>query len=245
MKAALISNHATADFSANERRMVQLAESAVSMGARFLVFPEAAATGLRDTGDPERDYMLAEVLGSSRNKKWQEFAERNRVWFAAGLLERFQRMIFDSYVIFDPSGRLALHYRRIDPGWRRPSDDQGIYCVGERVEIIQTPFGRAGVLVCGDLWDDLIVQRMKSLKPDYILFPFLRALNPENDWPVEFREYCERFRMLGGRTLAVNLYEGEEQEDSFGGAWFVERDGNIISNLREGREGILIVDTSN
>lgn len=244
MKAALVSNNVTGDFKENRRTILALAESALDMGAELIVFPETAATGLADTGEAEHDLMIAENVSGPLCQEWGAFAKSSKVWFAAGLLERNGCRIYDSYVILDPEGNLALHYRRIDPHWHRPADDPQIYSVGEEAKTVMTPFGKLGVLVCGDVWDDGIVARMKALEPDYLLYPFLRARDQGKEWQAEFVEYCKRFSMVGVRTLAVNLYEGAGTEDSFGGAWFVDGRGRILSNLPEEGMGVLLVDTA-
>ncbi len=244
MKAALISNRIDADFGANERRILELAVDAVDQGAELIVFPEAAATGLADTGDVAHDLEIAEEVPGILSEDWRTFAKSKGVWFAAGLLERDAGKIYDSCVLFDPLGNLVLHYRRIDPHWHRPGDDASIYCVGEDLHVIRTPFGRLGVLICGDLWDDGVVERMKALGPDLLLYPFLRARDPRKEWSDEFREYCERFRMVGAVTLAVNLFEGEEEGSAFGGAWLVDRSGRVLASLPEEEEGVLFVDTT-
>ncbi len=244
MKAAIVSNKVTGNFEENRRTILALAESALDMGAELIVFPEAAATGLADTGEVKHDLRIAETVSGPLCEEWGAFAKSSKVWFAAGLLEREGARIYDSYVFFDPEGNLALHYRRIDPHWHRPEDDPQIYCVGEGVKTVMTPFGKLGVLVCGDVWDDGIVARMKALEPEYLLYPFLRARDPGKEWPAELEEYCKRFSMIGARTLAVNLYEGEGTDDSFGGAWFVDEKGWVLSSLPMEGEGILFVDTA-
>lgn len=246
MKAALISNLATRDFEVNQLRILELAGSAVEKGVKLLLFPEAAATGLSDTGEPTHDLEVAEPIPGPRNEEWQRFAEKHEVWLAAGLLEKNGESIYDSAVLFDPQGRLSLHYRRIDPHWHRPDDDPAIYCVGADIPVIDTPFGRTGFLICGDLWNDRIVARLKELKPDILLYPFLRSVekgkNPRKVWPKELSEYQKRWAMSGSTVLAVNLFEGDSQDASIGGAWYVGKDGKILGSLAILKEGILLVD---
>lgn len=245
-KAALISNLATADFNANQRRILKLAVSALEQGAKFLLFPEAAATGLCDTGDPAHDLKIAEPIPGSLSEEWRRFAKEHTIWLAAGLLERDGGRVFDSAILFNPQGKLALHYRRIDPHWHRPGDDSAIYCVGADLPVIQTPLGRTGFLICGDLWDDETVRRFKESRADILLYPFLRSIGSGNDpsevWSEELRDYQERWVMTNATVLAVNLYQGDSPDASIGGAWYVGKEGGILESIPILEEGILIVD---
>jgi hypothetical protein len=62
MKAAIISSLATLDISMNQTRNPQLASDAFEMGAKLIIFTEAAATGLINSGNPDEDYMVAARL---------------------------------------------------------------------------------------------------------------------------------------------------------------------------------------
>lgn len=60
-------------------RMVELAGQAESAGADLVLFCEAAPTGVRITGDPERDLALGETIPGA-------YAERFRAMNAAALV---------------------------------------------------------------------------------------------------------------------------------------------------------------
>ncbi|MEA3310894.1 MAG: carbon-nitrogen hydrolase family protein [candidate division WOR-3 bacterium] len=246
MKAALISNLASDDFDENQKRILELAGEAADTGTGFILFPEAAATGLANTGDPEHDLKIAEEMPGPRNSQWQEFAKERGVWFAAGLLERDAGRIYDSCVLFDPQGNLALHYRRNDPHWHYSEDNPAIYCEGTDIPVVETGFGRVAMLICGDLWDDDILAKLTAQKPDYLLYPMIRSLDKADDikkaWVKELPGYCERWAKTGATVLAVNIYEGKSPDASIGGAWFVDSDGKVIGSLPVLQEGTLLVD---
>ncbi len=246
MKAALICNLTSGDFQANQRRIFELAQQAIQMGARFLLFGEAAATGLCNIGKPEHDLKIAEEIPGCRNQQWREFAKKHEVYFSAGLLEKEDGRMYDSGLLFNPAGELILHYRRIHSGWRWPNDNPQIYCTGEDLAMVETEIGKIGMLICGDLWNDDIIKRFAEQEPDYLLYPFLRSLKKnasvKDVWPHELQRYTQRWSQTGAVTLAVNLYQGTKPECSFGGAWFVGKDGKIISELSVWQQGILLVD---
>lgn len=245
MKVALISNLVTDDFQANQRRILEFASEAVELGARMIVFPEAAATGLVNTGEPEHDLQIAEAIPGPRNEQWREFAKEHETYFAAGLLEKEDGRMYDSGVLFDPQGELILHYRRIHPGWRWPDDDPQIYCTGEALPVVETDIGKVGMLICGDLWSDGVAARFKEQQPDYLLHLLARSVDAKDvskTWVEELPNYCQRWAETGAAILAVNLYEGDDKDASIGGAWCFARDGGIINSLPVLQEGILLVD---
>jgi len=246
-RVALISNLVTKDVARNQRRILALANQAADRGAKLIVFPEAAATDLINTGDPEQDRQIAEPIPDLRNEQWRELAIARRVYLAAGLLERDGERLYDIGVLFDPQGKLVLRYRRNDPGWHYAKDDPTGYCQGNEIPIVQTEFGSVGMLICGDLWDDEILTRLSGNSPDCLIYIMSRSLPASGSiqrmWnEEELPAYCERWSKTRASTLAVNLYGGKHEGSSIGGAWFVDSRGKIIDSLPPGQEGILLID---
>ncbi len=246
MKAAIISNRVTANFQANQSRILGLASAAVRKGAKLVLFPEAAATGLANTGFPNIDLEIAEPVPGSRNDEWRSFASDNGVFFAAGLLERAAGNIFDSALLFDPDGDLVLHHRRNDSDWHMPDDDNSVYQEGTEIPVVETPLGRVAFLICGDLWNDDVLGRLKTGEPDYLLYPFARdfvaADDTEESWSAELTHYRERWRQTGAVVLAANLLCDCPEHASTGGAWHTDRSGKVLASLPIHKEGVLLID---
>jgi len=244
MKAALITNLVTGDFEKNQKRILELADDAVKRGAGLVVFGEAAATGLINTGELEHDIKIAEPVPGPRNTEWGKFARDRGVYFAAGLIERDGRRMYDSALLYDPGGNLILHYRRNDPGWLHPGDDREVYRVGTEIRFTETPFGKVGFLVCGDLWSNEVVERFKAEIPRYLIYIMERTFNTSQDihkdWESELEAYWQRLSITGCSVLAVNLLR--EGFISLGSAWYMDGKGKVHSLLPAGMEGALIVD---
>ncbi len=246
MKAAIISNLVTMDISMNQTRILQLASDAVEMGAKFIVFPEAAATGLINSGNPDEDYMVAETIPGPRNEEWRDFASDHGTYFAAGLLEREDKRIFDSAVLFNPEGELILHYRRNDSGWHFQNDDSSVYCEGLEIHLADSIIGKIAFLICGDLWNDEVLTRLKNKNPDYLLYLFARNImsneQKESTWKLELSAYKERWLSSGVNVLASNLLCEYPQFKSIGGAWYISDNGQVFSESGIFQESILIID---
>ncbi|TFG32821.1 carbon-nitrogen hydrolase family protein [Candidatus Thorarchaeota archaeon] len=246
MKGAIVSNRVGLDFDVNQNRILELAAKSVDAGAEFILFPEAAATGLVNTGNPETDRRIAETIPGPRNTEWRDFASEHGVYFGAGLLEREGDSIFDSAVLYNPEGELILHYRRNDPGWHSVDDDPSVYCEETQVPVVDSPIGRLAFLICGDLWNDEVLERLKNKKPDYLLYLFARDIEPkeriESIWMVEVQAYRERWKESGSNVLVVNLLCDRQGFESIGGAWFVDNRGKLVAVSPILQENILFVD---
>ncbi|MFW9958400.1 MAG: carbon-nitrogen hydrolase family protein [Candidatus Odinarchaeota archaeon] len=246
MKAAIISNCVTSDFQTNQSRILELAAIAVKRGAELVLFPEAAATGLANIGYPTIDFNIAEQVPGPRNKGWKAFASENGVFFAAGLLEKEGENIYDSALLFDPNGDLVLHYRRNDSGWHVSEDDPEVYREGSEIPIVATDFGRVAFLICGDLWNDEVMGKLKIRNPNMLLYPFARGLDAthdiESEWNKELKSYIDRWKETGAVVLAANSFCESPNHSSVGGAWCIDAAGKIRASAPILKESVLLVE---
>ena len=177
-----------------------------------------------------------------------EAARADSLYVAAGLLERNGDMLYDSAVLIAPDGEIALRYRRIDPHWHGPRADPSVYREGLDLPVAHTPLGSFAFVICGDLFDDDIVARVRQLKPDWLLFPFARCFDDgsydQERWDREEKPvYAERVASAGAVTLMANyLADRAFDGGSFGGAMVVSGDGEVIAAYPLGRPGMLVLD---
>ena len=170
------------------------------------------------------------------------------VWAALGLLERDASALYDSAVLIDSRGRIHMRYRRIQPQWHGKEADPSVYRQGSEAESVATPFGTVSFLICGDLFDDAILARVRALEPDLVLFPFARCfstdVDPQKQWEeTEQQEYTRRVRLLGAQTLMTNYLAGRDLNGgAFGGAFVVKGDGKVTHAWPLSRSGILFAD---
>jgi predicted amidohydrolase len=246
MKAAIISNRVTTDHRENQKKILKLALESIRKGAELILFPEAAATGLANSGDARADLTIAETVPGPRNDEWRILASENRIYFAAGLLERSGTSIFDSAVLFDPEGELVLHYRRNDSGWHMRDDDPYVYREGTEIPTAKTAFGKVAFLICGDLWNDQVLGKLKRRSPDLLLYPFARDFDAiqdiELEWNTELISYKERWKESGARVLAANLFCENSRHTSIGGTWYIDTMGKILASSPILKESVLLVD---
>jgi len=165
------------------------------------------------------------------------------------MLERQETRLYDSAVLLKPDGSVALRYRRNEAGWHGRDADPEVYRQGEDLPVAETPFGVVAFLLCGDLFDDAIVARFKGLGADLMLFPFARCFSDgtadQTRWDTEeLPEYARRVQMAGTPALMTNyLTDGSLPDDnSFGGAFAISAEGEVLASHPLGEEGMLIVE---
>ncbi len=246
MRVGLLSPQISINPIDNQREVLLLAEKAVAQGAEFIILPEAVVTGLTNTGYPEYDYTLTESLLGPITSQWQEFAYANGVYFAAGFLERDRDLIYDSAVLFNPKGAIALHYRRIDPGWIRKNDNPEIYRMGNEINTSETALGRIAFLICGDLWNDAVRHKLLLMKPDVVLYLFARAFTfskkGTHNWEYELSVYTKRWASLKANVIAVNLLGDGTRDTSIGGAWTLRRNKPLQEVIPVLHSGFSVID---
>ena len=243
MKAALLAPRVTADPAVNLARIERMAADGVASGARLILLPEAVLTGLNNNDDPAHDLPLGQSIPGPATDRLGAFTRRHGLWLGFGLLEREGDTLYDSAVLLGPDGAVVLTYRRNQPQWHGKDADPTVYRQGSDIGVAQTPFGRVGFLLCGDLSDDGIVSRFRALRPDWLLFPFARS--DQARWDTEeLPQYAQRVKLAQTPALMVN-YIGDSSlpdDNSFGGAFFISAEGEVRARLPLGVEGSLIVE---
>jgi predicted amidohydrolase len=151
MKVALVVPKLTSDEFTNVNAIKKYIHSAADNGAQFVLFPEAALTGLVNNDDPKHDLPLGEPVPGFVTEQIGKICETRKVWTALGLLETDNGAMYDSAILIDPLGDIKMKYRRIQPQWHGKKADATVYRQGSHVEKAITPFGSVSFLICGDL----------------------------------------------------------------------------------------------
>lgn len=208
--------------------VMRLVEQAVSDGAGFILLPEVVMTGLSNNDDPAHDLPLGEPVPGPATDAFGAFCTRKRVWLGFGLLEREEAFLFDSAIVIGPDGLIHLKYRCNNPCWHDRNADPLVYRQGTEIAKAETPIGSAAFLVCGDLFDDNVVDRFQALKPDVLLFPIACGYETCKDvsmaqrlWDEqEMPKYITHIGKAGALTLMVNSvgHPTLAHDNGFGGA---------------------------
>ena len=151
----------------NRKGLEQSVREAARNGSKIVVLPETAIPGYMSHDNCQTwqvdDRPLSETLQGVPAKSVAEpvpgpstnafgaLAKELGVYLTVPLVEIDvqQNKYFNTLVLMGPDGKLALHYRKLNPylwaerGWASPGD--------RGHQFLDTPYGRLGLLVCFDI----------------------------------------------------------------------------------------------
>ena len=141
---------------ANLSEAERLIGMAAAQGARLVVLPEYFAI----MGSKESDKVaVREAEGKGPIQKFlARVAKQHKIWLVGGsvpLEASDPKKVRNSCLVYDDKGKLAARYDKIhlfglDLGNERYREEETIE-PGDRVVVVDTPFGRVGLSVCYDL----------------------------------------------------------------------------------------------
>jgi N-carbamoylputrescine amidase len=242
LKAALIVNRIKDSIDENLEDILRYVKTAGEYGCDLVVLPEAALTGLWLTDDPKRDIDLGLSMDDPRISELCALALEHNINIAFGMLEKFENKLYDTALFINRQGKIALKYQRISKGWR-DANQETIYKEGQTIGTYDSDIGKVCFLICGDLFDDGLSERVKELNAEFLIFPFARSFIEgviiKEMWENEaFYEYIERIKRTGTITLGTNYID----DYCFGGAFVVDENGSVMANMEVLREGILVAE---
>jgi predicted amidohydrolase len=145
-------------------------------GADIVLLPEALPLGwthpsAREQAEPIPDGEWCHALS--------EAARRNKVWVCAGALERDRDRIFNSAVLINSEGEVVLAHRKIN----ELEIAHDLYAQGDWLNVVNTPFGRIGVMICADAFakDQAISRALAMMGAQIILSPCSWAVPADHD----------------------------------------------------------------
>ena len=131
------------DFAPNLARVVDLIGQRRE-GTDLIVFPEATLTGF-PTRENVRD--VAEPLDGASLTAVRDAARAAKVGVAVGLAERDGDRFYNTTVLIDERGDIALRYRKTHL-W---ATDVGVFTPGDRFEVCEFKGMTVGILICYDI----------------------------------------------------------------------------------------------
>ena len=129
-----------------EREFMRM-EEALSSGAELLVTIEAF-NQLINPFDKRYDFSeFAEPKDGALMKRFSALALKYSAYIVAGLLTLEEGRVYNSAVLFAPSGEIAGIYHKV----HLPAGEEKYVTPGDSYEVYETPYGNIGMLVCWDL----------------------------------------------------------------------------------------------
>jgi predicted amidohydrolase len=113
----------------------------------------------------------------------QHQAAANSIHLAAGFVERAGNRLFNAAVLIAPSGQVLLHHRKLNElALAAP-----LYSPGSSLAVADTAFGRAGLLICADLFPTTLeyARALARMRAQWILSPSAWAVEAHHDNTLE------------------------------------------------------------
>lgn len=233
------------DRQGNFRRIEYALQTARAGHADIATFPECAILGWEN---PDAHTLATPIPGADSNRV-AALARKYGLMISIGLNEKDGSKLYDSAILVDKTGKLLWKYRKLNvlPELMKPP-----YSVGKPsgIGIVETRFGRIGVVICADTFTDAYARRVTSLKPDLMLVPYGWAA-PVDKWP-EHEKNLERLVASRaklwkcptvGTDLVGEMTHGPWKGYTYGGASVVaDASGKVIEVLRDRDTDLRVVE---
>ena len=160
----------------NADRLEQRFHQAADGGAQLAVAPEGILEGyvvdeiIAGQAPAERMDEVALTMRSPLIRRFRDLAASREICLAFGLAERCDDGVFNCAVFIDHKGRVRGKYHKMQlaEGY---CDSWWFNRLGERSRAFDTPFGRAGFLICNDRWNDDVARIPVLDGAQYLLIP--------------------------------------------------------------------------
>ena len=174
------------DREGNLVRIENAISDAKAGGAEIVVFPETMLFGWVNPVAHERAYPIP----GKDSDLLSEMARKHDLFVCIGLSEKEGNQLYDTAVLIDSDGQILLKHRKRNILTELMSPP---YSQGKTVKVANTPWGKVGLLICADSFDQQILDEMSELSPDLMLIPYGWAA-PEDAWPEHGKELVKTVR---------------------------------------------------
>jgi predicted amidohydrolase len=203
-------------------------------GAEIICFPETIILGWVNSDAHKRAYSIP----GKDSERLCKLSRDYQVYLCVGLAEKDGRKLYDSVILTDDKGKILLKHRKINLLSELMNPP---YTAGKNIDVVETEFGKIGLLICADTHRDDILNRMAVLKPDLLLVPYGYAAE-ENKWPGHGKELEKVVKKAAKKTgapvvgtnLVGEITKGPWKGRIYGGhSIAVDKTGKAISIAKD------------
>jgi predicted amidohydrolase len=255
VKIAAIQMDCSKDPQTNLQNALEKIKQAAEKGAQIICLPELFRTVyFCADGRNEKAFDLAEPVNGETVQALAKAARDNKVYIVGGsIYERGDDgKLYNTAVTFNDEGEVISTYRKChipnDPGF----EEQFYFTPGDEIKIVDTKYGKLGVLICYDQWFPEAA-RLAVLKGAQILvYPTAIGMpegveNITGDWRAMWQG------AQTGHACSNNVYvvainrtgrevlESGATSDFFGGSFICDFAGKKLAEAKEG-EAVLVAE---
>ena len=153
----------------NADKMESLFREAAKTKAQVAVITEGALEGLAGTTaytdyrysseHPEAVNRMVEIAESVKGKyigRFRDLAKSLSMCLCFGFAERAAGKVYNTAIFIDQEGEICGTHRKMH---QAPSLGPVIWH-GDRIRAFNTPYGKAGILICADRWNSLVARAL-------------------------------------------------------------------------------------
>lgn len=203
----------------------RLVERSAARGADLIVIPEyfnvcgLEASAIRRTAAEGQEF-LADAMARVR---------RLAKWLLLPMVVNDEGARYNRAHLLAPSGDVAFHYDKVHLTVSE-REELGL-SAGDRIEPVDTPLGRIGVMTCYDVYFPEVARALGLLGAQIILFPSLQRSESE-----EIARIITRVRAMDAWAWVVRSSYGQPADRPFrpgmmfGGSCIVSPDGGVLAD---------------
>lgn len=177
------------DLQHNAKRLESLFIQAATNGAKIAVAPEGALEGyvvneiIAGKAPPESMNDLAVPLDSKVIQRFQKLAHVHDLCLVFGLAERIGKDVFNCAVFIDNTGQIAgkQHKMQFAEGYH---PDWWFNRLAKNNRAFDTPYGRAGIMICNDRWNPMIAKIPALDGAQFLIIPSFGSRSRRQDEAV-------------------------------------------------------------
>lgn len=191
----------------SERAVGLIRDCVAATGAELVVLPESVTTGFTTGLDAHALWELVSQIPGPILEPFATAAAELRVHLVVGTYERGAQpgVVYNAAVLLGPGGDVLGVYHKTHPfegehaahgGWVTPGDD---------VCVVQTPFGRLGLIICFD-GDYPELSRITTIKGAEIICRPSALLRSADLWELtnRARAYDNHVYVIGANATGID-----------------------------------------
>ncbi|HBC87134.1 MAG TPA: hypothetical protein DCZ94_09290 [Lentisphaeria bacterium] len=239
----------------NRKLLTGLMTSASEKGAKIIVTPECAVQGYMDPAGgvawtkqekKAEDRMsvgeYAETVPGPSTEYFASLSKKLGVYLCIGMIEKDKKSFFNSQVLLSPEGKIIAHHRKKNlwpPGdglWASEGDLP--------VQIVQTEFGKLGLLICYEI--HLLPKKLAEGKTDIALYSVGWYGPNEDNWffIILPRDYVKPY----GYSIVVSNWSADKSSEGWvgiGRSCIINSDGKLLSSAEKDKGEEIVISELN
>lgn len=199
----------------NLDRAIEMVKNASENQCDILLLPEALDLGWTHPSAQDEALPIPGAYSDQLSKAAKDYG----IYICGGLTEQEGDKVYNSAILIDSQGEILLKYRKINV----LAVAFDYYSIGDRLGVVDTPFGRIGVNICSDNYSDSleIGNVLARMGAQIILSPcawtsdyhYVEGEDPYSDkWTGPYMELSKAFNILVVGCTSVGYIVGGPYE---------------------------------